>query len=294
MSNEKKIYDIAIIGAGPAGISCAVQLKRFGFDPLIIEKEQVGGLLKNANLVENCPGFPEGIKGINLIEKMALQLDKHSIKPLIEEVCAVNYDEYFTILTGESVYKSKILIVATGTEPKIPEIRIPFELADKNYYEVSDLYKNDLCGKTVAIIGSGDAAFDYALNLSENSQVKKILILNRSANTKCLDLLKNRALGKSNIEYMENYDPGKIINDSGKTSLFSNSKEVLKTDYILWAIGRIPCLGFFSLPMLDIIENLKNKNKLFFIGDVKNDLFRQAAIASGDGLKTAMKIYRFQ
>ncbi|MFA4852164.1 MAG: NAD(P)/FAD-dependent oxidoreductase, partial [Bacteroidales bacterium] len=88
-----KTNDVAIIGAGPAGIACTIQLSRYGIMPLLFERDIPGGLLKNANLVENYPGFPGGIKGTKLIEKMTRQLDMAQVTVIHENVTLVSCKE---------------------------------------------------------------------------------------------------------------------------------------------------------------------------------------------------------
>jgi len=254
--------NIVIIGAGPAGIACGIQLKRYGLEPVIIEKNQVGGLLRNANFVENYPGFPEGITGMAIVDKFSDHLKKYSLSPVFDEVVNVNFNNSrFCVNTQKAGYEAKFLVVASGTKPKKLDIT-----AGNVFYEVCELYKYDLHGKTIAIVGSGDAAFDYALNLAENSTAQKVFVLNRGTKTKCIPVLRQRALQNPKIQYLENTVPDK---NAGY-------------DYILAATGRESDAGFL---------NLQEHPCLFLIGDVKNGHFRQTTIAAGDGIKAAMEIY---
>jgi len=288
MKNDK-VYDVAIIGAGIAGISCAIQLKRQGLKPLLFEKAEAGGLLRNANLVENYPGFPQGLSGKELVGKFKTHLESLNINPIYEEVIAVTAhrhpersrgespplranSEVFKIQIQNSEYSSRFLVVASGTNPKKLDIKSVF-------YEVCELYKQDLPDKTVVIVGSGDAAFDYALNLVSNSDVKKIIILNRNSKTKCLEILKEKILKEPKITYIENEEPAEF---SGQVVLCRSGRE-FKGDYLLAATGRKANTAFID-------ENIKNNTKIFFIGDVKNGNFRQSSIAAGDGIKAAMEI----
>ncbi|MCP5108408.1 MAG: NAD(P)/FAD-dependent oxidoreductase, partial [bacterium] len=116
--------DVAIIGAGPAGIAAAVQLKRYGIKCLLFEKDRPGGLLKNAHRVENYPGFPRGITGPQLAELLREHLEVFRITPVIEAVEGLEYwetENCYLITTGESVYQAKIVVSACGTAPVIPE-----------------------------------------------------------------------------------------------------------------------------------------------------------------------------
>ncbi|TET79038.1 MAG: NAD(P)/FAD-dependent oxidoreductase, partial [Candidatus Cloacimonadota bacterium] len=111
--------EIVIIGAGPAGISCAIQLKRFGLEPVLFEKDVAGGLLINANLVENYPGFPSGITGNELAELFRRQLTRFSITLRRIEVTELDYNERnFIIKTDNNKFEPDIVIVASGTMPE--------------------------------------------------------------------------------------------------------------------------------------------------------------------------------
>jgi len=126
--------EVAIIGAGPAGIAAAVQLKRYGIEPLVFEKGRIGGLLWNANLVENYPGFPEGISGPELVGKLEAQLRKASIDVIYEEV--VRLEEGFGLKTEGGSYTADIVVVASGTEPRRFPGRISEEVEGRVFYEV--------------------------------------------------------------------------------------------------------------------------------------------------------------
>jgi thioredoxin reductase len=284
-------YKVAVIGAGPAGIAAAIQLKRFGIDPLVFEAEQIGGLLLNANLVENYPGFPGGISGIDLGNLMKAQFIDHNISLMKEKVLSVKYTQEkdnFELSTEKNKFSAEYLVVASGTKPRK---LIEFEYLKANiHYEVKELA--GFIDKHVVIIGAGDAAFDYAVNLSETNTVT---ILNRGTEKKCLPLLWDRSKNIKQITYMEKAQISSVENISGKLKFkVDHAGELCEIigDKLLVAIGREPELSFFSKETLIKKDELISKERLYFIGDVKNKIFRQTTIAVGDGVLTAMKIYQ--
>jgi len=120
------IIKIVIIGAGPAGISAAIQLKRSDIMPLILEKKRVGGLLREANLVENYPGFPGGILGKKLANLFDQQLKKEGIEVHIEKVINLDFENgLFLITTEKRSFSASIVIIATGTQPRSLDIELP-------------------------------------------------------------------------------------------------------------------------------------------------------------------------
>ena len=109
-----KTENVAIIGAGPAGIAAGIQLKRYGIIPVIFEKDKPGGLLRNANLVENYPGFPDGISGLELANLFVMQLNKESLNIIIETVKSLDFNnESFIIETSKKAYCFQIVLIAS-------------------------------------------------------------------------------------------------------------------------------------------------------------------------------------
>lgn len=286
------ISDVVIIGAGPAGLAMAIQLKRYKIDPVLLEKEAVGGLLRNANLVENYLGFPDGISGQSLIELFKKQLANSQISPRFEEVLEVDYQEdAFTIKTTRGVITSRIVVVASGTKPKrLLGIDISKEAEKRVFYEICHL--DHVSNKKIAIVGAGDAAFDYALNLSRKNEVT---ILNRGEKAKCLPLIFERALKNGCISYMKNIEVKDVkYHDNGLILVcrdFTGERKIC-TSYLVVAIGREPSLDFLSENLKKELEKLRKSKRLYMVGDVQNGIYRQTAIAVGNGIKAAMEIYR--
>ncbi|MCK4666486.1 NAD(P)/FAD-dependent oxidoreductase [Candidatus Dependentiae bacterium] len=279
--------DIIIIGAGPAGISAALQLRKFGLNPLIIEMGSVGGLLRNANKIENYPGFPGGISGLDLSELFKEQLDKAGLVVNNQEVQTLDYkDDTFFVKTTGGEYTCKYVFIATGTVPKKLTNLNLLENFGKIYYDVSSF--ESTTGKKFYVIGSGDIAFDYALTLSRKNDVT---ILNRGMKIKANILLEKEVL-ESKISYFENSDILKVTDVSDGLSLdlsSSGTEKSVKTDYLVIAVGRIPAKGFYSNLLVSMELELFKAGRLYLIGDVTNSSFRQAAIAAGDGVKAVMR-----
>jgi thioredoxin reductase (NADPH) len=289
-----KVEDVIVIGAGPAGLATAIQLKRYGITPLLFEREQVGGLLRNANLVENYPGFPHGISGIRLVKLFTRQATNFNIEVTHQEVIDLGYDQgLFQVITKHNSYVSRIAVIATGTKPLLfTDLMIPEDLIESVFYEVHGLLHVE--GKCVAIIGSGDAAFDYAMNLAKKNQ---IIILNRGERPKCLPLLWERAQKISNISYRNNTRVTKLSKDPNSGMLvdcqYPAGELQFHADYLLCAIGREARLDCLSEKLLQQASALEGQGILYMVGDVKNSIFRQTSIAVGEGVLAAMKIYRY-
>ena len=287
-------HEVVIIGAGPAGIATAIQLKRYNIEPLLLEKEAVGGLLRNAHVVENYPGFPEGISGIALVELFKKQLKNAGVAVSFEAVLELDYrDGAFLIKTDSQEIVVITVVIATGTKPcKLINVKIADDIRSKIFYDIYSIL--DSKKKNIAIIGAGDAAFDYALNLARNNEV---VIVNRSSHIKCLPLLWERSMKSDSISYLHDINVEAIEKKGSKALLTcfdteSQEKKEMSADYVIVAIGREPGLDFLSDKLKKSLETLTKINKLYMVGDVRNGLYRQTAIAVGDGIKAAMEIFR--
>jgi len=291
--------EVAVIGAGPAGIAAAVQLKRYSIECLLFEKDRPGGLLKNARLVENYPGFPRGVTGPRLVTLLQEHLDVYKINVLNEEVETLEYqgeEKCFLISTPSAVYYSQNVVIASGTRPRELELveTLPPQLRKNVFYEVHPIVREK--GKKILIIGAGDAAFDYALNLATGNNV---IIANRGEQVKAFPLLVERATANHRITYYKNTAVNKIVQGNAKELLIILSTQSthdvpqeIEADYLVCAIGRVPQTGFYTSSLIRVKEELKCQGIFYEIGDVINGIFRQAAIACGNGIQIAMKIQR--
>ncbi len=287
-----KVYNVAILGAGPAGIAAAVQLQRYRVDFVLLEKGEVGGLLRNANWVENYPGFPRGISGVALVQHMRQHLQAAGIAPVQAEVTSVEFQqEAFHLSTSIGELQARLLIIAAGTKPRLfNDVDIPAALGSRIFYEVYPL--GDVTQKRIAIVGAGDAAFDYALNLARRNQ---IILLNRGECPACLPILWERASQSPQITYfaktrllrLVEYTAGELLLDCAGPE----GSVQFDADLLIGALGREPQHDFLPTRFRTLAGELEARGLLYWIGDIKNGIERQTAIAVGDGVRTAMKIY---
>ncbi|UCE80487.1 MAG: NAD(P)/FAD-dependent oxidoreductase [Methanobacteriota archaeon] len=287
-----------IIGAGPAGAAAAMYLKRAGLEPLLLEKAEPGGLLHEANLVENYPGFPEGVAGKELASKIAAQL--HRLDVRLERAVAERVEtigQAFETQTDDGNYTSEAVIIATGTKPKKAYVSGIETIEGKRlFYGVSSLPQDGIGEKRVTILGGGDAAFDYAINLSDKGGL--VTILTRSEPT-CLPLLAERAHERRVKVFVGCTATAFAARPNGVAITCMNDEGLreIASDYVIVAHGREPQLDILD-PTLrgKMVTDYPPRTEipgLFLAGDVVRGKNRQAAIAAGDGILAAMMIDRY-
>lgn len=287
MDEMKKV---TIIGAGPAGISAAIYLWRAGLEPLLMEEDAPGGLLRQAGKVENYPGFSEGIPAARLIGRFIehLQSVGGSVVRASVERISRDDDGTYTVSTPVEAHRTRAAIVATGTKPK--RVAIDGARAAQGhqvFYDLLELMERSKPGERVVIYGGGDAAFDLGLNLCQRGYRTAIVCRSRA---RCLPLLRARA-ERDGIRVMEG---GSITRVSSGESLrleLDGAKHI-EADRLLIACGRDP--------RLDILEpslgaRLRSGGPpaagvpgIYLAGDVGADMKRQVGIAVGSGLTAAM------
>ena len=288
-----KTHDVAIVGAGPAGVAAAVQLVRHGITPTVFEKEAVGGLLRNAWLVENCPGFAEGLPGRELTQLLARQLASSGVSPVREEVTSLDrVDGAFVVRTDNGDRRFRRVVVASGTRPRdITDIEIEAGAEDLVVREVWPL--DGTSAARVAVVGGGDAALDHALALAAANTVT---LLMRGDAPSSIPPLVEHVRDCRDIELLAGTRLLSVARAAGgglKLACRTGESEVeIAVDHLVVAIGRVPETGFLSDTVVGLSRSLEERSELMFAGDVKSGIFRQAAIASGQGTEVAMRVAR--
>ncbi|MBE3122358.1 MAG: NAD(P)/FAD-dependent oxidoreductase [Thermoplasmata archaeon] len=295
-----QVNEVAIVGAGPAGIAAAIYLKRAELHPILLEKNEPGGLLRHAYLVENYPGFPGGITGIELVELFVEQLHAAGVSITKSGVKHVHHhDDTFLIETDQGRLVSSAIIIASGTTPRKLGIKVSASIeGTRLFYDPRSIpLRGNGVKKRILVIGGGDIAFDYTLTLLNWGH--EVTIISRSEPT-CLPLLQERVRNNgATIHTMSG--PEEIVEHREDILLRcrrNNHVEELPADFILVACGRDSNTSFLSPTLKKCIDNTSDGSQpplpgLYFAGDVIRGPYRQTGIAVGDGIHAAMIVEHY-
>ena len=305
MSSEN-IYDVAIIGSGPAGDTAAIYCQRAGFKVVLISGYEVGGQLTTTTTIENFPGFPGGIKGGELMEKMMAQVKELNCPVINEDVRSVdlNVYPYKLSLTNDAVYLTNNIIVATGAKAKY------LGLANEENYIGKGVSVCATCDgfffkkKTGCVVGGGNTASIEALHLA-NYSAKVYIIYRQDSFKKMEKEMEDRIKKNEKIECIFNSEVIEYIGAKKieKIKVINNkTKEVteMNMDGVFMAIGKLPTSEIFKDSKLELDKagfivtqpdsTRTNMKGIYACGDVENKKIKQAIFAAGQGCLAAMEL----
>lgn len=293
--SEEKIYDVVIIGAGPAGMTAAVYTSRANLSTLMLERGIPGGQMANTEDVENYPGY-ESILGPDLSNKMFEHAKKFGAEYAYGDVKEViDGKEYKTIIAGKKEYKARAIIVASGAEYKKIGVPGETELGGRgvSYCAVCDgaFFK----GKELIVIGGGDSAVEEGVFLTRFAS--KVTIVHRRDTLRAQKILQDRAFQNEKVDFIWNHTIKEINEASGKVGsvtlvdVNSGEEKEVKTDGVFVYIGMLPLSKpFVELGItnengyLETNERMETKIPgIFAAGDVREKMLRQIVTATGDG-----------
>ena len=288
------MYDVIIIGGGPAGVAAAIYSQRYKLKTLLITKN-TGGMVLDSHLIENYPGFTK-ISGVELSKKFEEQIKQLNIEKIEAEI--IDIDNNLTLTDkNNNKYETKNIILALGTEKRKLNVQGEEKFLGKG---VSYCYTCDapfFKDKTVAIVGVSDSAAKAALLLADYA--KKVYIIYRKENLRCephyLEKIKNK-----NIEILNNTEIKEIKGTNFVESVtLTNSK--LKLDGVFIEIGTIPATNLAKKLNIELDENnyIKVNNKqetnikgVYAAGDITNQLLKQIITAAAQGAIAANSIFQ--
>lgn len=294
------IYDVIIIGSGPAGLTAAIYTTRAGLKTLIIAGAKWGGQLQLTTEVENFPGFPEGIMGPDLMSNMRKQAEHHGA-----EIVDVNFTEGdftkrpFTVKTPDKTYQGKAVILATGADTKWLGVKGEMERVGRGISTCAPCDGPFFRNKNIIVVGGGDSAMEEATVMSKYAA--HVTIVHRSEAFRASKVMQDKVFANEKISVMYDTSITEILGENKveKVKLKNNKtgeESEMPIDGVFVAIGHIPNTKVFNGIELDEKGFIKvrdhfhtNVEGVFTAGDVHDKQYKQAITAAGFGCAAALE-----
>ena len=298
------IKKIAIIGSGPAGCTAAIYAARGGVEVDLYLGSQPGGQLTTTTIIENFPGFIDGIDGAILMENMQKQAARFGTKIIMADVIDIEIDKttenpIFGVKTLAETKQYDTIIIASGARAKYLNLPNEEKLIGNGVHTCATCDGFFYRKKVVAVVGGGDTAMEEANHLTHFAD--KLYLIHRRDTFRASDIMRKRVLENPKVEVIYNSVVDQILGDEVLDKLvlkntISGEKSDLKVDGLFVAIGHIPNTNFAKgkLEMDEIgylrpiIGQMTSVDGIFTCGDVNDHHYRQAITAAGEGCKAAM------
>jgi thioredoxin reductase (NADPH) len=310
MSEKVNVHDVVMIGAGPTSLAAAVYTSREDIDTLIIEKGIIGGLAAITDMVDNYPGFPEGIEGLKLAENLQKQAERFGAVIELDEVQTVvrDKDGLFTLKTAMAEYRAKAVLIGTGSQWKKLGIPGEEEFYGRGVHNCATCDGAFYRDKKLVVVGSGNSSAQEALFLTKFASHIDILI--RGADWKASEVLVHEIEKNDKITVHFNTTTDEIIgaevDGMNKVTKIIGTKDGVKTDFVTDGIfvfvGLVPITYFVKETGVEFDEFgfIKTDKKLmtaveglFCAGDVRSGATMQIASAVGEGASAALSIREY-
>lgn len=290
-----KIYDIIIIGGGPAGYTAALYASRAGFDTLVIERMSTGGQMALTDMIDNYPGFEEGVDGITLGMKMQASAERFGAKSEFAEVTDVMLEESpKRVITTSGELLARAVIIATGANPRQLGVKNEDAFLGRGVHYCAHCDGRFYKGKTVMVIGGGNSAASDALYLSRLAS--KVYLVHRRDSLRATKIYHEPLMKAENIEFLWNSTVSEIVADKRVSGAVlkntqDGSEKMVDVDGIFVSIGRRPATEIFQGKLaLDengyVIADETTKTDIdgvYAVGDVRTKELRQVVTAVADG-----------
>ena len=296
--------DVIIIGGGPAGLTAGLYAARAGLKSLLLERGIFGGQIVNARLVENYPGFPEGISGPELGEFMRRQAIKYGLETITTEVTGVKTGNTYEVSTTEDNLQTRSIIIAAGSEYRKLDVAGEDRLSGRGVSYCATCDGFFFRDREVAVVGGGDTAITDALELAQHC--RKVYIIHRRDQLRATKALQEKAFSQPKIELVWNsvvheIEGDRMVRNVRLRNVKTGQSSDVEVDGIFVAVGLKPNSQAFSqLVTLDeagfiVTDELMRTSLLgvFAAGDIRHNSFRQVITAAGDGAAAANSAFRY-
>ncbi len=301
----ENVYDVIIIGSGPAGLTAGIYTTRANLKTLIIGGRQWGGQLQLTTLVENFPGFPEGIQGPDLMTAMRKQAEHHGA-----EIKDVNFKEADYTKTpieikadDDKTYQGKTVIIATGADTKWLDVPGEKDLIGRGVSTCAPCDGAFFRNKRVIVVGGGDSAMEEALVMTKYTD--DVTLIHRRDTFKASDIMQKRVKENPKIKIILNSAITEIIGEMKVEKVKIENTQThevseMPIDGVFVAIGHIPNSKVFKgietdeKGFIKVANHTKtNIDRVFVAGDVHDAEYKQAITAAAFGCMAALEVEKF-
>lgn len=298
-------YDLMIIGGGPAGLTAGIYAGRALLKTILLEKEFLGGQAFTTQNIENYPGFPEGISGADMSEKLKAQAQKFGVEMATgAEVGAIRDGNLKELVTSAGTYRGNAAIVASGLRPRALNIPGEKEFVGRGVSYCATCDGAFFAGKKVIVVGGGDSAIDEGLFLTRFAD--KVTVVHRRDELRAAKSLQEKALANPKMDFMWSSELRGIYGDNMVNKVVildkkSQEEKEIPVDGVFMYAGNIPNTEF-AQGILQLDENgyiLTDETLhtsvpgIFAAGDVRHNLLKQVVVAMGEGALAAVSAEKY-
>jgi len=305
---EGKLFDVVIIGSGPAGLTAALYAARADLNPIVFEGPEPGGQLMQTTDVDNFPGYPEGVMGPKMMEDFRAQATRFGADCRYGYVTNIDYDKHPYKLTvdEETTLLAKSIIISTGASAKWLNLPSEQRLRGKGVSACATCDGAFFRNEHVVIVGGGDTAMEEALFLTKFAS--KVSVIHRREELRASKAMQNRAFDNKKIEFIWNSQLEEVLGETavkGVRIKNLNSEEITTLEDVTGvfiAIGHKPNTDLFKgVLTMDDVGYIQTKGQstetdlpgIFASGDAMDPIYRQAVTAAGTGCRAALDAERF-
>ena len=298
------LYDVIIIGSGCAGYTGAIYTSRGNLKTLVIAGAKPGGQLMLTSDVENYPGFPEGVLGGDLMDRMRQQAERFGAEIVYEDATEVDFNSSPFKVIADKEYEAKSVIIATGASARWLDLPSEQRLIGRGVANCAVCDAAFFRDKYVLVVGGGDTAVEEALFLTKFAS--KVSIVHRRDSLRASKIMQDRAKKNKKIDFIWNNIVADIVGKSRVEAVViedvnTKKQKKIACDGLFVAIGHEPNTKIFA-GQIDLDEKgyivvkkdvFSNTEGVFVAGDVADYRYKQAVTAAGSGCKAALEAEKY-